>query len=140
MRPSKPRGTPAGRTAFKPLLALATLCATAGAGARAEAPPEPRPLGRELSTYEAPASVDAPAVPALGEDPTGELSLAGALRLAVAHSPTLASFSWEQRARDAELLQARALPNPELATEVEDFAGSGERRGFRSSQTTLAFA
>ena len=37
-------------------------------------------------------------------------------------------------------MQAGALPNPALATEVEDFAGSGDRRGFRGSQTTLSFA
>jgi cobalt-zinc-cadmium efflux system outer membrane protein len=101
---------------------------------------EPRPLGRELPVYEAPGDPDAPALPEARPEPTGVLTLERALREAVARSPALAAFSWELRARDAELLQARAFPNPEFGTEVEDFAGSGERRGFRGSQTTLSLA
>jgi cobalt-zinc-cadmium efflux system outer membrane protein len=122
------------------LLVLASGVALSPARSFAEAPPTPRPLGRDLPTYQAPADPSAPALPAAAPEPSGTIALADALSAAVSRSPALVAFSWEVRARDAELLQAGAFPNPELATEVEDFAGSGERRGFGGSQTTLSFA
>jgi cobalt-zinc-cadmium efflux system outer membrane protein len=107
---------------------------------RAEGPPDPRPLGRDLPAYQAPVDPNAPALPEAAAEPSGTLTLADALRAAVSRSPTLSAFSWEVRARDAELLQSGVLPKPEIALEVEDFAGSGERRVFRGSQTTLSVA
>jgi cobalt-zinc-cadmium efflux system outer membrane protein len=102
--------------------------------------PDPRPLGAELATYQAPADPNAKATVEPEAQPGGPLVLGTALRAALSHNPTLAAFSWEVRARDAEVLQAGARPNPEAATEVEDFAGSGDRHGFSGSQTTLSFA
>jgi cobalt-zinc-cadmium efflux system outer membrane protein len=52
-------------------------------------------------------------------------------------NPELAAFSWEVRARDAEIVQANLRPNPETAVEVENFAGSGEFGGFGNSETTI---
>ncbi len=99
-----------------------------------------RPLAKDIPTYQAALDPDAPAVPDVAAEPSGTLTLDDALRAALAQSPTLAAFSWEVRARDAEWLQARAFPNPVVEAEVEDFAGSGERRAFHGSQTTLSFA
>lgn len=122
------------------LLLLTAILTTTATLSRADDAPEPRPLGRDLPAYHAPEDSDAPDLPAAAAEPSGDLTLANALRAAVSQSPALAAFSWEIRARDVELLQARALPNPEITAEVEDFAGSGERSGFRGSQTTLSFA
>jgi cobalt-zinc-cadmium efflux system outer membrane protein len=72
--------------------------------------------------------------------PTGVLSLGDALAAALLGNPDLAAFSWEVRAREARTLQAGRLPNPELATEFEDFGGSGDRSGWQSAQTTLSLS
>ena len=134
---------------FMPPAALAVALAIAGCqlphwGASL---PQRRPLGAEFDTYkpsdgetdllfEAPpgkSKVD------LGE-PTGELSLRRALSLALAKSPELASFAWGVREAEAGQLQAAVLPNPELETEFENFGGSGEFRGTRSLETTIALS
>jgi outer membrane protein, heavy metal efflux system len=70
----------------------------------------------------------------------GEIELRDALAAALRASPELEQVASETRAREAAALQAGALPNPELALEVEDVAGSGERRGVESAQTTLSLA
>ena len=98
--------------------------------------PSRRPLGADLAAPEA----SAPPGPAADQpaEPTGELSLRDALRLAVAGSPQLAGFAWSVRAAEAEQLQAGLLPNPELEVEYENFAGTGEFRGTRALETTIA--
>ena len=70
-------------------------------------------------------------------EPGQRLTLANALALALQRNPRLASFSAEVRARDARALQAGLLPNPELEGSLEDFGGSGDRRGFTSAESTL---
>ncbi len=65
------------------------------------------------------------------------LALSDALALAVERNPNLAVFSAEVRARDARALQASLLPNPEIEGSVEDFGGSGTRRGTSSAESTL---
>jgi cobalt-zinc-cadmium efflux system outer membrane protein len=54
------------------------------------------------------------------------LTLARALALALAGNPDLAAFSWEIRAADARLIQARLAPNPELSMEAENITGTDE--------------
>jgi cobalt-zinc-cadmium efflux system outer membrane protein len=71
---------------------------------------------------------------------SGDLSLRDALSLALLHNPGLAADSWEVRAREAESVQAGLRPNPELALEVENFAGSGSLGGFDGVETTLALS
>jgi cobalt-zinc-cadmium efflux system outer membrane protein len=80
------------------------------------------------------------AAPLRGEEgsrPEGALTARAALAAALLGSPDLAVFAAEMRAREARILQAGLLPNPELRLDVEDIAGSGRRSGFDSSQTTL---
>ncbi|MBM4382888.1 MAG: TolC family protein [Deltaproteobacteria bacterium] len=101
----------------------------------AESPP-PYPLGRGLPAFEAPAEPrESASVPIA--DPRGDLTLDAALAAALLGNANLAADAYEVRAREAALLQAHARPNPTLALELEDFAGSGEFRGARSAQTTL---
>lgn len=71
------------------------------------------------------------------EPPTGDVSLRAALAATLVANPELAVFSAETRAREARALQAGLLPNPEISAELEDFGGSGSRRAFRSSETTV---
>jgi cobalt-zinc-cadmium efflux system outer membrane protein len=65
------------------------------------------------------------------------LTLLQAQTLAMQHNPQLAAFGWEVRAGEARTRQAGLSPNPELEIEVEDFAGSGELRGFQSAEITI---
>jgi cobalt-zinc-cadmium efflux system outer membrane protein len=98
--------------------------------------PAPYPVGREIPAFEAPGDPAAAPSP-LAPEPGGILSLEAALAAALLRSPELAADAYEIRAREAALLQARALPNPTITLDLEDFAGGGELRGARSAQTTL---
>ena len=109
--------------------------------------PQRRPLGAEFDTYKPSAGDTGRLFEAQGakgkvdlSEPTGELSLRRALSLALAKSPELASFAWGVREAEAEQLQAALFPNPELETEFENFGGSGEFRGDRSLETTIALS
>jgi cobalt-zinc-cadmium efflux system outer membrane protein len=72
--------------------------------------------------------------------PTGPLTLADALSLALMGNPELQAYAWEIRARDALVLQAKLLPNPEIAIESENFGGTGGLRGFRGAETTISIS
>jgi len=109
--------------------------------------PARRPLGAEFEIYkpsgsETAALFEAPPGKSKVDlaEPTGELSLRGALALALGRSPELASFAWGVREAEAEQLQASLPPNPELETEFENFGGSGEFRSTRSLETTIALS
>jgi len=104
--------------------------------------PQRRPLGAEyvaIGTAERPHGVppagDAAGIPV---EPTDQLTLRTALALALARNPELASFGWSVREAEAQRLQAGLLPNPELEAEFENFGGSGEFRGTRALETTIA--
>ena len=58
------------------------------------------------------------------------LELEDALRLVLDGNPQLHAAHFGVQAADGRLLQAEAIPNPTLSVEVEDFGGSGEKRGF----------
>ena len=68
---------------------------------------------------------------------TDPLSLQQATELALSQNPELRTFQLEIEARDARILQAGAIPNPELQVLAEDIGGSGNFEGFNNSQTTL---
>jgi cobalt-zinc-cadmium efflux system outer membrane protein len=99
--------------------------------------PEPRPLGRDLAV-DLSATGGMPSPP--GTSPAGELTLRQALALSLLHNPGLAAFSLEVRAREAQALQAGLRPNPELAVEMENFAGSGEFSGFDAAESTVSLS
>lgn len=68
------------------------------------------------------------------------LTLEKALQYTLQSSPQLAIYPFEQRAAEARVLQAGLRPNPELALEVENVAGSGDLRGTRSAEYTLSLS
>lgn len=72
-----------------------------------------------------------------GARPSADLTLAGALAEALTASPALEKFSYARRAAEAEQLQAGLRPNPRVAVELENFAGSGAVSGARALETTL---
>lgn len=74
----------------------------------------------------------------LSDEPRGALDLRQALDLVLQHNPDLAVSNWAIRAGEAHTRQARLLPNPELSTETENFAGNGELHGFSGAENTYA--
>lgn len=79
-------------------------------------------------------------VGARAEDgPTGPLALDSAVAAALAHNPDLAVHGYEVRAREARAVQEGLLPNPSLATEVENFGRfGGDQRDVEETQTTVS--
>lgn len=66
------------------------------------------------------------------------ISLSDILTRALIYHPSIQSSSFERRAREAEVIQASRRPNPELGTELENFAGNGAFSAFEGSETTFA--
>lgn len=105
--------------------------------------PSTQPVGQDLPVYQpSPGERGRPEGPTF-DNPTGTISLQDALALALLHSPDLAAFAWETRAREARALQAGRLPNPVLEVLAEDVgATEGLRLGTGSQrlvqpQTTI---
>jgi cobalt-zinc-cadmium efflux system outer membrane protein len=65
------------------------------------------------------------------------LTLSQVQALALQSNPQLAAFGWEVRTGEARTLQAGFAPNPEVSVEIENFAGSGDLRGFDGSEITI---
>jgi len=110
-------------------------CATSYDAAWAPA----RPLGSAVPAYQPPAiqSPDSVADPVSATD---SLRLREALGLALMHNPELQVFGWEVRAREAHLLQAGLLPNPQLGTDLENFGGDGPLSDFDGSEVTVGLS
>jgi cobalt-zinc-cadmium efflux system outer membrane protein len=74
---------------------------------------------------------------AAAAEPTGTITRADALALALMRNPGLKTFPYSLRAAEARMLQAGLRPNPELQVEVEEFGGRGERSSFDAAETTV---
>ncbi|MFC1452556.1 TolC family protein [Verrucomicrobiota bacterium] len=116
-------------------------CCIAGAlgcasATRRTALPEPRSLGAEhlRSDKESPSAPDSTVGPL--HERGGTLRLDHALAAALLHNPELEGFAYEVRAAEAREMQARALPNPELEIEIEEYNRDGE--GFSSAETGIS--
>src|SRR3990172_8471336 len=70
-------------------------------------------------------------------EPRGQITLREAVAYALVNSPQLRAFSWDIHTAEANQMQAALLPNPELEVAVEEFGGTGERRAFNSSESTI---
>ena len=119
------------------VILVAVLCSAPGARAD-DSRSKPHALGKEFASFQPPQqpwAADSTSVRI--EEPTGVITLRQALALALMKNPALAAFSWEERAREAQALQARLLPNPELDVEVENFGGTGFFGGLDGAETTL---
>jgi cobalt-zinc-cadmium efflux system outer membrane protein len=110
---------------------LITGCAATG---RLSTIPEARPLGAQYPSTGQPGQQRGEVTPK-SSAPTGELKLEQALATALLRNPDLEAFSYEVRAAEARILQARVLPNPELELELEEYDRGGE--GFDSSETAV---
>jgi outer membrane protein, heavy metal efflux system len=77
----------------------------------------------------------------LGTESAGTpLTLAKALALTLEKSPVLSSFSWDIRAAEARIIQAKLVPNPEISFEGEDFTRANVQSATESMQNTLEFS
>jgi outer membrane protein, heavy metal efflux system len=95
-------------------------------------------LGNDSPDYRAPlgpAMVQAEPI----AEPTGDLTLREALVLALKASPELAAFSREIRAREAAVLQARLLSNPELSVTAANL-GNTVLKDIDGPQTTVSLS
>lgn len=70
----------------------------------------------------------------------GELTLARAIDAALRSNPDLLASAYELSAAQARIVQADLRPNPEVALELENFAGSGAARGVDALETTLSLS
>jgi cobalt-zinc-cadmium efflux system outer membrane protein len=79
---------------------------------------------------------------ALAEDQFAAISitLTDAVAKTLKGNPGLESYAYTLRAAEAERIQAGMQPNPELGLQFENVAGTGELRGLRSLETTLAIS
>ncbi|MBU8923362.1 MAG: TolC family protein [Bacteroidales bacterium] len=96
--------------------------------------PEPAQLGSGYDTYHPVAKTGDIEEYAVPSSELKEISLSQCLSLALMHNPRLRAFSWNVRAREAELIQAGLTPDPELDVEVDGVGGPGEMSGFQSSE------
>lgn len=118
------------------LLLSLTGCATP----RDTAWPVSRPLGGTLPAYQPPVLPTTTDI--LHPDPalSNLLTLREALVLALLRNPDLRAFGWEVRAREAHTLQTGLPPNPEIVTDLENFAGSGTHHGFNATEATVGLS
>lgn len=135
--PTRARGTAALTLG---ILALAG-CGL-GSGPGAVEPTRP-PLGRELPRAPLAQTDPATQLRPAARNPTGTLTLEDALALALAQSPELAAYAWNERAQEARAMQEGRRPNPSAGVLVEDFGGTGALAspvgsvGEARSQTTI---
>ena len=95
--------------------------------------PEARPLGAHYPT--AGHAAHEGSLDEQSAAPTGTLKLEQALGAALLRNPSLAAFSYDVRAAEARVLQARMLPNPEIEVEVAEYDRDGA--GFDSAETAV---
>lgn len=63
-----------------------------------------------------------------------------AVRRTLLNSPELQAFPYQQRALEAEALQAGLRPNPVLQANVENVLGTGNSRGLQGAELTLSLS
>ena len=91
--------------------------------------PAQQSFGKEFLTYKPPIQTHQDDYEdQVVTEPNGTLTLSQAHALALIHNPQLRAFAWEVRAAEARQLQASLPPNPEINAEMEEVAGSGNRR------------
>ena len=125
------------RTAFALCVLALSGCA---AGLDGIAPPEPGPLGREFSSVRPANVANATRESTPQASPGGSITLREALALSLRNNPQLTAFSWEVRAREAAVLQAGLLPNPEVTFESENIGGSGQLSGTDGAENTVVLS
>lgn len=69
-----------------------------------------------------------------------DLTLRDAIRAALTGNPELRNFAWDFKAQDGLAAQAAVRPNPQLNVQAEDFAGTGNSRGFTGTEFSLSLS
>lgn len=77
-----------------------------------------------------------PPLPAENNEPSGDIKLQKVAALALLQNPQLAAFSQEIRAREAAVLQAGLLPNPQLNIQGSNL-GNSRLKSFDGPSTTV---
>ncbi|MEZ4698472.1 MAG: TolC family protein [Rhodothermales bacterium] len=123
---------------------LITLFSTGCASQRDAGWVDKRPLGADVTSYRPShrsVAVDSGAMdtttPPLVAD---SLTLEQALAMTLLRSPRLRAFGWEVRAREAAALQAAIPPNPELASDLDNFGGTGRASGSSIAEATIGLS
>lgn len=80
------------------------------------------------------------AAPGAAAEPSGALTLTRALQRAVAANPKLAVAARNIGIAAGKRIQAGAIPNPEISFELDNAFGTGDFRGLRSAESTLAIS
>ena len=102
----------------------------------------PRAVRAAASAWRGPAALPSGSGPGAARvrQSDWQLTLRGALAVALLQNPELAAYAWEIRARESRILQASRPPNPVVSTVIEDLGGGAPIGGTESSiqpQTTL---
>jgi outer membrane protein, heavy metal efflux system len=84
--------------------------------------------------------IDPRRVASLNEEPHGVITLGQAVASALMKNPGLQSFSLEIRAREARIIQAGLLPNPEFLVAADNVFGTGNLRRFEGAENTFSLA
>ncbi len=80
------------------------------------------------------------AAPAPAAESSGVLTLAQAIEAAISSNPELQAGSYELKAADARVTQARLRPNPEASLEIDGIAGRGIAASPDERQATLSLS
>jgi outer membrane protein, heavy metal efflux system len=80
------------------------------------------------------------ATSAVHADNQTSLNLATALERTLLLSPRLQQFPYQQRALEAQKLQAGLPPNPQLQADLENVLGTGNSRGLSGAEFTLSLS
>jgi len=120
------------------VLSLGGLIGCASSGSSEPPWPTPRPLGQGIIAYQATvgpsnATGDVIAI----TEPVGELTLRGAMALALARNPALAAASWEIRSAEADTLQAGLGPNPEVRIGMAAYDGLFDLEGRKHTENRI---
>lgn len=73
-------------------------------------------------------------------DSQPNLNLATAIERTLLLSPRLQQFPYQQRALEAQKLQAGLPPNPQLQADLENVLGTGNSRGLAGAELTLSLS
>lgn len=99
--------------------------------------PAPRPLGREIQSFHSLSKLAEQSVSLQPVEPRNTLSLGHALTLALMKNPELEAYSYDVRAAEARVLQARLRPNPDVEVEVESYGRDGSGSSLVESSVVL---
>lgn len=85
-------------------------------------------------------ATESPAGIVNSSEPVGELTLAHAVEIALAHNPDLTASAYELKAAGARIEQARLRRNPELSIQLDNLAIRGAARGTEVLASTLSLS